>query len=126
MKKLVCFFVCFLCISVASSQEEFTYDDFCRLKTLAEQGNAEAQYNLGWCYTFGYGIEIDYNQAVNWYRKSAEQGYAAAQCNLGVCYSFGNGIEKDYNQAVHWYRKSAEQGNAEAQRILTDLENSIP
>ena len=45
----------------------------------AEQGNAEAQYNLGYCYVFGEGVDQDYAEAVKWYRKAAEQGHAKAQ-----------------------------------------------
>ena len=84
----------------------------------AEQGDADAQFNLGRCYYNGQGVDKDYTQAVYWYRKSAEQGQAGAQNNLGVCYESGRGVEKDLTQAVHWYRKSAEQGDADAQNSL--------
>jgi len=30
----------------------------------AEQGNANAQYNLGVCYENGFGVEQDMNEAV--------------------------------------------------------------
>ena len=42
----------------------------------AEQGDADAQYNLGWMYKNGYGISQDDSEAVKWFRKVAEQGYA--------------------------------------------------
>ena len=81
----------------------------------AEQGNADAQFNLGVCYEKGYGVPQDYNKAVEWYRKAAEQGHAIAQCSLGYCYDEGYGVPQDYNKAVEWYRKAAEQGDAIAQ-----------
>ena len=40
----------------------------------AEQGDAAAQYNLGWMYRFGKGVQQNYSKAVKWYRKAAEQG----------------------------------------------------
>ncbi len=40
----------------------------------AEQGNAEAQYNLGFCYETGRGVDMDCNKAIGWYSKAAEQG----------------------------------------------------
>lgn len=40
----------------------------------AEQGVAQAQYNLGVCYDIGNGVAKDYAEAVKWYRKAAEQG----------------------------------------------------
>lgn len=46
------------------------------------QGNATAQYNLGYCYYEGHGVEQSYDEAVKWYRKAAEQGNATAQHNL--------------------------------------------
>jgi len=46
--------------------------------TAAEQGDAEAQYNLGVRYANGEGVPEDYKEAVKWFRKAAEQGFAAA------------------------------------------------
>jgi len=87
-------------------------------KPLAEQGNADAQHNLGWLYNTGKGVLKDYKEAVKWYRKAAEQGNASAQYNLGVMYDNGEGVLKDYKEAVKWYRKAAEQGKASAQYNL--------
>jgi TPR repeat protein len=42
----------------------------------ADQGYAEAQYNLGVSYTFGKGVLKDDKQAVYWYQKAADQGVA--------------------------------------------------
>jgi TPR repeat protein len=44
---------------------------------LAEQGDANAQYNLGKLYYHGWGVPQDYGQARDWYRKAAAQGYSA-------------------------------------------------
>jgi len=84
----------------------------------AEQGNANAQHNLGNCYYYGKGVEQDYTQAVYLYRKAAEQGNSDAQNALGYCYYNGEGVERDYSQAVYWFRKAAEQGHGEAQYFL--------
>ena len=88
------------------------------LKKAAEQGNADAQNNLGVMYQYGEGVSQDKAEAVRWYRKAAEQGYAAAQNNLGVMYDNGEGVSQDKAEAVRWYRKAAEQGNAAAQNNL--------
>jgi hypothetical protein len=86
----------------------------------AEQGNAWAQNNLGWCYKSGKGVELDYIKAVEWYRKSVEQGNAWAQNELGYCYYEGKGVELDYAKAVELFRKSADQGFANGQDSLAD------
>ena len=55
-------------------------------KPLAKQGNAGAQFNLGFMYEKGKGTQQDYKTAVKWYRLAAEQGYASTQNNLVVMY----------------------------------------
>jgi uncharacterized protein len=85
------------------------------LKPLAEQGNARAQYNLGFMHEKGQGVPKDDTEAVKWFRKAAEQGNAYAQVNLGFMYSKGQGVPKDDTEAVKWFRKAAEQGIPKAQ-----------
>ena len=45
----------------------------------AEQGHADAQYNLGWIYEKGRGVSADNYKALEWYEKAAVQGVAMAQ-----------------------------------------------
>ena len=108
-------------------------------RPLAEQGNAAAQYNLGYMYNFGWGLPQNDAEAMKWYHKAAEQGFADAQFRLGAMYfggeryvliSFrhfkdekamdraGPGVPQDYGAAVKLYRKAAEQGQVEAQGQL--------
>ena len=49
------------------------------IQNLLNKVNAGAQYNLGIAYYEGEGVEQDYKQAVEWWKKSAEQGNAVAQ-----------------------------------------------
>ena len=85
----------------------------------AEQGYAEAQYNLGRMFENGRGVSKDYAKAVEWYRKSAEQGEVRAQCKLGYMYHNGIGVSKDYAKAAEWYRKAAKGGDMRARKILS-------
>lgn len=87
-------------------------------RMLAEQGNAQAQNNLGYLYARGAGVPQDYAEAVKWYRKAAEQGLARAQHNLGYMYARGAGVAQDFAEAAKWYRKAADQGLARAQNNL--------
>ena len=80
-------------------------------RPLAEQGNAEAQYNLGNMYRKGLGVPQDYGEAVQWYRKAAERENAKAQLFLGNMYFFGQGVSKDYVQAYMWYILAASSPN---------------
>ena len=90
---------------------------FVETKKRAEQGDADAQFNLGWMYLNGEGITKDLKQAFYWYKKSAEQGYAKAQNNLGLMYINGEGTLKDLKQAAFWIKKSYENGYEEAKYI---------
>ena len=87
-------------------------------RPLAEQGDAKAQYTLGFMYTNGEGVQEDHTAAALWYRQAANQGYAVAQSTLGFMYNFGRGVPQDYAEAEKWYRKAAEQGDAFGQSYL--------
>ena len=47
--------------------------DFDETKVLAEQGYADAQFNLGSMYRKGEGVPENDAEAVKWYRKAADQ-----------------------------------------------------
>ena len=55
-----------------------------QVKYLAEQGDAQSQYELALCYDLGMGVDKDLSIAFEWYQKSADQDYAKAQYNLGI------------------------------------------
>ena len=95
--------------------------DFQGTLLFAEQGVAEAQFNLGLMYYNGQGVRQDYAEAVRWYRKAAEQGVAETQNNLGAMYAIGQGVRQDYAEAVKWYHQAAEQGYAAAQYNLGSM-----
>ena len=86
-----------------------------RLLLLAQQGDADAQFELGRSYTIGRGVAEDDQEAVFWYRKAAEQGHVEAQFWLGAMHTSGRGVAEDDQEAVFWYRKAAEQGHAGGQ-----------
>jgi len=91
---------------------------FCKA---AEQGNADAQNNLGVCYALGHGVEQSQIEAVKWYRKAAEQGNADAQNYLGSRYQYGRGIERNEAEAAKWFREALVKGNIQAQSKLAWL-----
>lgn len=90
------------------------------LLAVAEKGASSVQFVLGRCYSYGFGIEQNYEEAVKWYRKAAEKGDARAQNNLGRCYSQGKGVKQDFEEAFRMYLKAAEQGRMIAQNNVGD------
>jgi hypothetical protein len=73
----------------------------------ADQGDKEAQTNIGEIYERGVGGPPDYEKAAIWYRKAADQGYARALINLGFLYEQGRGVPKDPAMALQLYRRAA-------------------
>jgi TPR repeat protein len=89
---------------------------------LAEQGNADAQNNLGLMYSNGRGVPQDYGEAVKWYRLAAEQGDARAQANLGIMHENGQGVPQDLVLAHMWTNISSANGEQSASERRTKLE----
>ena len=85
---------------------------------LAEQGNVDAQYNLGLMHDKGQGLMQNSAEALKWYRLAAEKAHGDARLNLGAMYRNGQGVPEDFVKAAKWYRLAAEQGNAIAQDNL--------
>lgn len=77
----------------------------------AAQGDAKAQYRVGFAYSVGLGVAQDYAEALKWYRLSAAQGDADAQFDLGLFYANGSGVLQDYAEALKWYKLAAAQGH---------------
>ena len=88
------------------------------LTKAANQGDADAQYWLGFAYYAGKDVRQDVAEAARWWGKAADQGHARAQSNLGVVYYHGTGVRQDFAEAVRWYKKAADQGDAGAQNSL--------
>ncbi|MBL1143193.1 MAG: sel1 repeat family protein [Proteobacteria bacterium] len=92
-----------------------------RLRPLATQGDADAQYQLGTLYYSGKDVKQDYSQAALWYRRAAQQGSVDAQYSLGNMFLMGEGIVQDDEQAAQWYAMAAEQGHSSAKHNLENI-----
>ena len=88
-------------------------------RPLADDGHAEAQFNLGALSEAGLGVPEDLAEAAGWYALAAGQGHARAQYNLGVMYADGRGVPHDDARAATWLRKAAEQDHGKAQYNLS-------
>lgn len=86
----------------------------------AEEGNAEAQFDIGYAYFNGEGIQRDYTSAAMWFKRAARQNFAKAQYNLAYCYMNGRGVPRDYDKAFDYLKLSAENNYKRAQLTLAD------
>ena len=84
------------------------------LQAAANNGDANAQFSLGFLYEQGQGVPQNYTQAAFWYLKAAAQGDAAAQFNLGAMYQFGVSVPQDYAIAYALYNLAAASGYTKA------------
>ena len=82
-----------------------------KFKIHAEQGNAGAQYKLGFLYALGLGVDKDDKEAYKWFRLAAVQGNAGAQYELGSGYELGVSNTQDFKEAMKWYHLAAAQRN---------------
>ena len=92
--------------------------DVTELRSLATDGAAAAQFDLGDRYRTGLGVPQDNGEALRWYRLAADQGHARAQASLGFIYGNGEGVPQDDGEAIRWFRLAADQGYVKAQFIL--------
>jgi TPR repeat protein len=69
----------------------------------AEQGDAEAQLQVGEMYYKGQGVTQNYNTAAEWYEKAGKEGYT----RLGNMYYFGQLRNSMYYmpKAIEFYGK---------------------
>ena len=95
------------------------------IQSLAEQGNAEAQFLLGTYYNDGLeGLRKDEREAANLFKLAAAQGDASARFMLGVFHSQGlGGLRPDDREAVRFWKLAAEQGLDRAQYNLGQFFN---
>ena len=114
-------FVLFLPVHTGISAE-----DLDALKERAEQGDTDAQLDLGRMYFDERGdMPPDYPRAAAWFKKAAKQGDADAQYQIGYMYYHGLGVPEDQARAAAWLEKAAEQGHADAQRNLEIIEEVL-
>lgn len=95
-------------------------------KPLAENGNAYAQFCLGYLYRQGKAVPQDMAMAVAWYEKAAAQGEPAAQQNLGLHYQYAWGVPQDFDRAAHYHELAAQNGDSEAALSLNVLRKLRP
>jgi len=95
---------------------------YCIMRPLAEAGDADAQYNIGWMYLNGYGLRTNAILALQWWEKASAQGNSDASLSIGMLYSLGEGdVGKDLNKAIDYYLLAVGDGQEDAVTILQSM-----
>lgn len=84
----------------------------------AEQGDADAAFELYVLFSTGAGVERDNAEAARWLHWAAELGQPRALYNLGAAHATGNGAVHDPRLAVIYYERAARAGNGRAAATL--------
>lgn len=102
----------------ASDDAEFDYVETAKFtRSMAEQGDAEAQFWYARCLSEGWGVKIDEEESIKWMRKAAEQGLAEAQCSLAR-YFLDEESDSGNQKAIKLLKKAVKQDYDEAQTLL--------
>ena len=100
---------------------------FAQLEPLAEQGNINAQFELGNLYSNKNTPNYDIEKAILWYSKAANQGSGYAQNNLGRIYSSVTkkgefpGAKFNDELAFYWMLKAAQQNIPLSQGVVSGM-----
>lgn len=103
--------------------------DFLYTKAKAQQGHAQAQYDLSIKYQKGLGVRRElyvenWRAAFKWNKLAAQQGHAEAQVMLCERYFKGrasNGVSRDLSRAYMWCHIAASHGNEEYVRRRDEI-----
>lgn len=95
-------------------------------EVLADNGIAEAWFNLGILAEDGLGEPVDHALALKRYRQGAEGGSAKAQYRLALLHLDGRLLTPDRQRAQHWLRMAAESGYEDAVQLLRQLTGESP
>ncbi len=90
------------------------------LQPLAEQGDPDAQFKVGFMYLHGRGVDRDFEEAMRWLGLAADHGHAEAQFNIALSYDVGRGVAKDIILAHMWASMAATQGYRAAAELRDD------
>lgn len=81
---------------------------------LAQQGDSEAQFELGEYFFEGQLAPRDLEQALTWFERASLQGHAEAQYKLGMMFFRGDGVPANNIQAYVVLKMSAVNGSDHA------------
>ena len=114
---ILLFIVCFAGQSFAAG--DYIWEEkFKQALPKAEQGNVEAQYDVGRMYERGKGVVKNSKKAFEWYTRAANKNDEKAAYKVGRAYLEGKGVRKNYKKALSWFTKSANKKYTRAQYYL--------
>ena len=88
------------------------------IRLAADQGDSEAQRDVGKNYEFGWVGAENLHEALAWYQKAADNGDGDSQWRIGMAFVNGEERKADPAQAVEWFRRSADSHSTQGMTSL--------
>ena len=95
------------------------------LRKLADEGDADARWQMGVRCHNGDGVPRDDAQAMQWFLRAAEQGHVTAQATLGAYYWAGRGVPQDLSKAYMWSEIALAGGDQDSKSRLQGLASQM-
>lgn len=89
-------------------------DALARVKLLADRGDPQAQYDLGWT----HWQRDEFQPALRWIKAAADKGQVEAEYLMSMAHMQGRGTVQNYKTSLDWLAKAANHGHIEAQYRL--------
>ena len=77
-------------------------------KKAADEGEVEAQVQMGHMYEYGYGVKQDDVKAFSYYKIAAEHNSSNANYMLGAMYEDGRGTKQSFDEATQAYKRACD------------------
>lgn len=84
-------------------------------KLAAENGNRQAQENLGYCYYYGRDVQVDYEKAFHCFALGAFDGHLISLYKIGDMYLNGHYVRKNEKEAFCIYMRCLQTMSEEAE-----------
>jgi hypothetical protein len=92
-------------------ESQVTAMDLERIRKAADNGDPDAQYQLGCYYNKGELVPKDNRQAIAWLQRATEQEHLGATALLAHLYEYGEGVARDLREALRLYQRAAAAGS---------------
>lgn len=91
----------------------------------ADNGDAQAQFELGELYYEGKQVPQDLEKAIDWFEKASLQGHSLAQFRLGNMFFHGQGVQANNIQAYIILKMAAVNGAEEAMDVADQVADQM-
>ena len=95
------------------------------LEYAAQNGDVEAQCQLGWLHMNGFSIPKSEEGAVQSYRKATERSFADGQYYLGWAYLLGKGVRQNVETGMSLIFQALQQGDEKAASVYAHMKDLV-